>query len=99
MKRFLKAIDLDDEEDDKDGALEEQLQPADNKKYSILFLGLQTIERLIGLEWAQKMGAMKHVSTLGLAKKCQLFAQYHAVHWIRLISSRILGQLFSYHNG
>lgn len=56
MKRFLKAIDLDEEEEHEDA--DDGLQPTDNKKYSILFIGLQTIEKLVGLEWALKMGIM-----------------------------------------
>lgn len=100
MKRFLKAIDLEDDDEgdqvaDEDGQL--QLAVGSNK-YSILFIGLQTIEKLVGLEWAQKMGVMKHASTLGIGKKCLLFAQYHSVHWVRLIAQRIIGHVLTYHN-
>ena len=42
------------------------------------------------------MGAMKVISELGIAKMLHLFARYHPVHWIRLISQRTLGHLFRF---
>lgn len=82
VQRFLKAIELAEQEDGE--AAEEDLLQSAGKQYSILFTALQTIEKLLVNQ--SKKAVVGEIARLGLSKQCLLFAQYHATHWIRHIA-------------
>lgn len=82
VQRFLKAIELVEEEDGE--AAEDEAPQNSDKQYSILFTALQTVEKLMVSQ--SKKVVVGEIARLGMAKQCLVFAQYHATHWIRLIA-------------